>query len=108
MTEKLDPTLLSLVESDEARDDAAKDRAGSAPTIDVLVALTRRADAELLADLASRGLSVRSVVGDILTGSVDRGNVRNLAAADDVVRIDASVPMYLEQSEVTERSRPSE
>jgi hypothetical protein len=92
MNDKLDPALEERLErAAPALGDSGADR------VDVIVALRRPADEATLADLANRGLSVRAVVGDILTGSVDLTAVADVAASDDVVKIDGGGSLAPEQ-----------
>jgi hypothetical protein len=84
MNDKLDPALEERLERA-----AAAPEGSEAERVDVIVALRRPADDETLADLANRGLGVRSVIGDILTGSVALTAVADVADSDDVVKMDA-------------------
>jgi hypothetical protein len=88
MTEKLDPNLLALVESATTSE---RDQA-----VDVLVAIDRPADPDLLRELEARGLSIRSTIGTILTGSVKVSNIARVAEYPAVIKLEASVPMYRE------------
>jgi hypothetical protein len=90
MQEKLDPRLLALVES------AGTDAEASAGTVDVLVGLDLPLDASTRNDLTSRGLTLRSDVGTVLTGSIKIGDVARLARSERVVKVEASAPLYRE------------
>lgn len=94
MDEKLNPVLQERVER-------ALSAAGGQDVdrIDVIVALRRPADEDTLADLADRGLGVRSVIGDILTGSVEMTAVPMLAESDEVVTIEAGGLLTLENGD---------
>lgn len=92
MTDKLDPVLQEHLERADALHDASQ-------RIDVLVSLTRPPDDAVLADLAERGLDVRSVAGDILTGAVALAAVTTVAESDAVVSIDAGGRLGPESSD---------
>ena len=88
---KIDPNLLaSLEQSEESPSSAERE-------VSVLVALRASADEAIEEDLSRRGLQVRSRLGDILTGTVRLKDVRELAAASCVVKIEASAPLYPER-----------
>jgi hypothetical protein len=95
MNDKLDPALEERLE----RAAAAPGKPGE-DRVDVIVALRQPADEATLADLATRGLGVRSVVGDILTGSVDLTSVADLADSDDVVKIDGGGSLATELDDI--------
>jgi hypothetical protein len=88
LAEKLDPGLLALVETAGPEE---RER-----SVDVLVALSRPADAELVDALSKLGLRTRSTIGTILTGSIDVGNVSRLAESPDIIKLESSTPMYRE------------
>jgi hypothetical protein len=92
MAEKLDPRLLELVQNVDAG------VGDSAVTVDVIVALNAPIDAAVRQELTSRGLTLRSEIGNVLTGSVTIGDVRRLAGAACVVKVEASAPLYREPS----------
>lgn len=77
---KLDPVLLDVVQQGGSADDE----------LTVIVSLARPADDAMLADLAEAGLTVRSTIGDILTGSIRRDRLPDLAADERVVVIEGS------------------
>lgn len=90
---KLDPRLLEQVDiSRTARSDTSR-------PVQVLVGLDRAATPEMLDDLKGRGLNVRSVLGDVLTGTVALDRVDDLAAHDSVVKIEASGPTFPEDAD---------
>jgi hypothetical protein len=86
---KIDPNLLASLEQLESQSEDDRE-------IQVIVGLRTAADPSTEADLARRGLMVRSRAGDVLTGSVRLGNVRHLAEAACIVKIEASTPLYPE------------
>jgi hypothetical protein len=86
--EKLDPNLRLLLESASARE--------RQQSVQVIVGLSAPAsDAELRA-LQDRGLNVRSVIGDVLTGSAHLGDIPRIAEHALIVTIEASAPLYPE------------
>ncbi len=88
MSDKLDPNLAMLCETATAEE--------RGQTVGVLVAVSRPADPEMLAALAARGFASRSVLGTILTGTVEIGNLNTLADYPDIVKLEGSVPMHRE------------
>lgn len=86
-TSKVDPALAARLEE---RGGGSEER--PSPTVDdtlaVIVSLRRPADDDLLADLATRGLQVRSVIGDVVTGAVALDDVLRVTASADVVSLD--------------------
>jgi hypothetical protein len=86
MPEKLDPMLRDLVERADVRPAA----------VDVLVALDAPLDSRSRRDLAERGLTVRSDVGTIVTGSIELGDVGRLAESEQVVKVEAAAPLFPE------------
>lgn len=90
VTEKLDPRLLAIIEEAEQ---GSRDRTAA---VDVLVGLDVPLDQDSRAELAARGLHVRSEIGTVLTGSVALSDVRRLAGATHVVKVEASAPLHPE------------
>jgi hypothetical protein len=88
VTEKIDPHLRALLESSRG--------AESQRTVQVIVALSLPASDDDLHALRTRGLQVRSVIGDVLTGSASLSNVTRIAQHPSVVKIEASTPLYPE------------
>ena len=86
--EKLDPNLRLLLESLDAR---ARPR-----SVQVLIGLSAPATDADLQSLRERGLQVRSVIGDVLTGSAPLSKIAEIAEHALIVRIDASTPLYPE------------
>jgi len=92
MPEKLDPRLLELVQSVDGG------RGDSEATVEVLVALDAPIDAGVREELTARGLSLRSEIGTILTGTIRLKDVSRLASSPRVVKLEASAPLYRERS----------
>lgn len=90
MTEKLDPRLLDLVERTPP---GATEQDAS---LTVLLALDAVPDDAIRNDLENLGLSLRSIAGDVLTGTVRLGDVRRLAASPHVITIELSGALYPE------------
>lgn len=90
MRNKLDPHLLDLVQQAKAR------KLSPETTIDVLVGLTIPLTPALRQELQSRGLNPRSEIETVLTGSIRLGDVARLADIAQVVKIEASAPLYAE------------
>jgi hypothetical protein len=88
VVDKIDPMLRRLLESPVER--------GSAPTVDVIVAVSSPPSEADLQALRDRGLAVRSVIGDVLTGSAPLSAVPRIAEHEAIVRIEASTPLYPE------------
>lgn len=93
MADKLDPRLSELVESADSGDG---DRL--AP-VDVLVAIDIELDDAVRDTLTSRGLTVRSELGTILTGSIKIGDVQRLAESSNVVKLEAGTSLYPEATD---------
>jgi hypothetical protein len=90
VSDKLDPQLLALVEQSEAG------QLDSQSVVDVLVGLDAPLDPARSRDLTARGLTIRSEIGTVLTGSIQLQDVARLAASEHVIRVDASTPLYRE------------
>ncbi len=90
MTQKLDPRLLELIEN------AAQDARDLETTLVILLGLDTNLDPDTRHDLEARGLSVRSVIGDVLTGTVRLQDVPQLAASPRVRSIELSSALYPE------------
>lgn len=86
MSEKLDPNLRALVDAAEVGEG---DRA-----IQVIVGLSAPASDQELSALRDRGLQVRSVMGDVLTGSAPVAEISRIAEHPLIVKIEASTPLY--------------
>lgn len=93
MGEKLDPNLRAKVEAHAASTGGIE----SADIIEVLIGLDRPASDADLEMLKTTGLSVRSVLGDVLTGTIPTGKVAAVAAHPRVVKIEASGAMQMER-----------
>jgi hypothetical protein len=89
---KLDPVLSELVER-AARSLAA----GPAELVTVLVSLREACDERVREELETAGLTVRSVVGDIVTGVVAVDDLVRLALVPAVLTIEGGRPMEPEQ-----------
>jgi hypothetical protein len=90
--EKLDPRLLELIEQADAG------LVEPSTTVDVLVGLDVPIDASIRSELASRGLSLRSAIGTVLTGSIRVVDAERLAASERIVKLESSAPLYREPS----------
>jgi hypothetical protein len=88
MTQKLDPNLRALVES------AKTPR--SHTSVDVIVGLSGPASEPQLEALRDRGLQVRSVIGDVLTGTAEVDKIPDIAEHKLVTTIEASSPLFPE------------
>lgn len=101
MTEKLDPNLKARVEALAVGAGAAGGRESAsidaADMVEVLVGLDGPASDAELAALKASGLSVRSVLGDVLTGTIPAGRVAGVAAHPKVVKIEASGGLQMER-----------
>ena len=88
MTQKLDPSLQAIVEG----------AAGATPAdiVQVIVGLKAPASEGQLEALRDSGLQVRSVIGDVLTGSAKVERIRDIAQHGVVTKIEASSPLYPE------------
>jgi hypothetical protein len=65
--------------------------------VTVIVALSSPASDDDLSALRGRGLQVRSVIGDVLTGSASVSDITRIAEHPSVVKIEASTPLYPER-----------
>lgn len=92
VTEKLDPDLKARIEALGAGGGIE-----AADTIEVLIGLDRPASDADLAGLKAAGLTVRSVIGDVLTGTIPAGQVASVAANARVVKIEASRALQQER-----------
>lgn len=90
MSDVLDPRLLEMVER------LATGVADGATPVEVMVGLAAALDDPQRRELAARGLSIRSEIGDVLTGVIKLEDVGALAALPGVRRIEASSPVYPE------------
>jgi hypothetical protein len=93
VTDKLDPRLSELVESAES---GSGDRSAS---VDVLVAIDTEIDEVVRDALTARGLTVRSEMGTILTGSIRLGDVPLLAESSNVIKLEAGTTLFPEPTE---------
>jgi hypothetical protein len=88
MTEKLDPHLRAIVESvTDSR---------STESVEVIVGLSATASEPELDALRHRGLNVRSVIGDVLTGTAEVNRIADIADDKLVTTIEASAPLFPE------------
>jgi hypothetical protein len=88
MPTKLDPVLLELT---ERTDEAEQDR-----RVEVIVALIEAATDPVVERLNRAGLETRSIIGDIVTGSIRTKNLSRLSELGDVIKIESSQPMLPE------------
>ena len=88
MNDKLDPTLRSIADNPPSLEASRE--------LQVIVALSGEADDETIKLLKSCGMSTRSVIGSIVTGSISVENLTNLAGCESVVKVEGSGPLYLE------------
>ena len=86
--DKLDPNLSRLMESTDARE--------SEQPVQVIIGLSAPASDAQLQNLRDRGLQVRSVIGDILTGSASLSKIPRIAEHALIISIEASTPLYPE------------
>jgi hypothetical protein len=91
MPTKLDPVLLELIEHTS---EVEQDR-----RVDVIVALTTAAGDAVVKRLNRAGLETRSLIGDIVTGSIRAKNLSKLSRLTDVIKIESSQPMFPEEPE---------
>jgi len=85
VSEKLDPNLQALVEGP-----------GQQTAVQVIVGLSAPASEPQLDALRQSGLQVRSVIGDVLTGTAEVAKIPEIAQHDLVTKIEASAPLYPE------------
>lgn len=97
MTEKLDPSLKARVEALAVGAGAAGGGIEAADIVEVLIGLDGPASDAELAALKASGLTVRSVIGDVLTGTIAAGAVAGVAAHPKVVKIEASGALQMER-----------
>lgn len=90
MTEKLDPQLLSMTETDALSDNELR----------VMIGLTAEPDAKDIAQLEQAGLTVGSIIGKILTASVCVKDLRAVADCPQVERIEGGGSLMPEGSEL--------
>lgn len=88
MPTKLDPTLAAMLDDPAAEADRE---------VVVMVGLATAASDETLAELRARGLVVRSVIGDVLTGATTLGRIRAVADHPAIVKMEASTPLHPER-----------
>jgi len=84
MPTKLDPILAAML--DDPLHEADRE-------VVLMVGLSAAATDAVLADLRGRGLTVRSTIGDILTGAAPLGRVAAIADHPAVVKIEAATPL---------------
>lgn len=87
MPTKLDPTLAAMLDDPQAEADRE---------VAVMVGLAGAATEATLAELRARGLAVRSVIGDVLTGAAPLGRIAAIADHPEIVKIEASTPLHPE------------
>jgi hypothetical protein len=92
MSEKLDPGLLDLVEQ------AERGVVAGTAIVQLLIGLNAPLTPADRNDLVARGLRVRSEIGDVLTGSIAVGQLRELAASPHVVKLELSAPLFPENA----------
>lgn len=84
----LDPQLLQLVEQ------AQESNPSVWRPVEVMVGLRSAATDAQISQLKASGMTMRSQVGDVLTGIVKIGDVRVLAALPFVLKIELSSPVF--------------
>lgn len=89
MTEKLDPNLREIVEK-------GMKTPQSGASVQVIVGLSEPASGPQLDALRDSGLQVRSVIGDVLTGTAQVVNIPGIAEHRLVTTIEASSPTFLD------------
>jgi len=87
MSTKLDPALAAMLDDPQAEADRE---------VVVMVGLAQQATEQTLAELKARGISVRSVLGDVLTATAMLGRIGEIAAHPAIVKIEASTPLHPE------------
>lgn len=85
MSTKLDPNLSALI-SDPAL-------IGSDRELSVIIALTVLAGPKEQDALAASGVTTRSMIGDIVTGTVAPGNLAKLVQIPWVIKVESSTPL---------------
>jgi hypothetical protein len=90
MSEKLDPGLLDLVEQ------AERGIGAGTAIVQLLIGLNAPLTPVERDDLVARGLRMRSEIGDVLTGTIAVGRLRELAASPHVVKLELSGPLFPE------------
>ena len=88
MNQKLDPNLQAIVEK--------LPEGASADPVQVIVGLAAPASEVQLEALRHSGLQVRSVIGDVLTGSAKLEKISEIAEHGVVKKIEASSPLFPE------------
>lgn len=89
MSQKLDPNLRAIVESADAGEPGT--------SVQVVVGLSAPASQTELDALRRSGLQVRSVIGDVLTGTAEVAKIPGIAEHSLVTKIEASAPLFREQ-----------
>lgn len=84
-TDKYDPNLLELTESNNED-----------TYVTLILGLSLSADQEIVKALAERGLEVRSVIGDIVTGQCQIRHLSDIAGLEYVLKIEASREMDID------------
>jgi hypothetical protein len=90
MTEKLDPQLLLMTETDPLSDNELR----------VMIGLTAEPDAKDIAQLERAGLTIGSIIGNILTASVCVRDLRAVADCPLVERVEGGAPLMPEGPEM--------
>lgn len=93
MPTKLDPELARMAE------DCRRNNMSDLTEVVVMVALAAPPDASDTAALEAAGLTVRSQVGDIMTGTIAVDHLEAVAAHPSVVAIEGSRPLDPEADE---------
>lgn len=89
MPTKLDPILAAMLDDPAVESDRE---------VVVMVGLGGSATDETVAELRARGLTVRSVIGDVLTGTASLGRMGEIAAHPAIVKIEAATPLHPERA----------
>lgn len=89
MPTKLDPVLAAMLDDPAVESDRE---------VVVMVGLGAAATDQTLAELRARGLTVRSVIGDVLTGTASLRRVNEIATHPAIVKIEAATPLHPENA----------
>jgi hypothetical protein len=82
--------------AEPAASSAGRDKRNTVPSVDVIVGLSGPASEPQLEALRDSGLKVRSVMGDVLTGTAQVDKIPGIAEHKLVTTIEASSPLFPE------------